>query len=110
MQDGVSTKFGKDNGTWCCKTTKDECIRDGGNMICNGTVLSLTDQCHDENYDGPSCNYYPLDENRYIQERNYDTVHRSFLDLCQDNKYAQHFKSASAKNFLKNVFSFQYLC
>ena len=74
MQDGVSTKFGKDNGTWCCKTTKDECIRDGDNMICNGTVLSLTDQCHDENYDGPSCNYYPLDETRYFPV-DYPTIH-----------------------------------
>ena len=74
---------------WCCKTTEDKCkIIEGDSyditIICNGTALSLSDQCHDENYDGSSCNYYPWDPLRYPEV---DRESRSFLDLCQDNRY-----------------------
>ena len=72
---------------WCCKTTEDQCIPDTAKdnvYVCNGTALSLSEQCHDENYDGPSCNYYPWDSYRYPR---LDAVSRSFLDLCKDNRY-----------------------
>ena len=70
---------------WCCITTEDQCIYKGDNVICNGTALSLSDQCHDENYDGLSCNYYPLDQNRYDYKGL--PAYRSYIDLCQDNRY-----------------------
>ena len=78
---------------WCCKTTEDQCITDEYdeyNIICNGTALSLSDQCHDEDYDGPSCNYYPLDNHRHYHSSSPHSVtwdHRSYIDLCQDNRY-----------------------
>ena len=78
---------------WCCKTTKDQCIKEEiypHNVICNGTALSLSDQCHDENYNGQSCNYYPMDE--YRNGGVGVDVSRSYLDLCQDNRYVQHYK------------------
>ena len=87
---------------WCCITTEDQCIYKGDNVICNGTALSLSDQCHDEYYDGPSCNYHPLDEDRCSL---YDIpgVYRSYLDLCQDNRYVQHCKEDSSKKFVTKV-------
>ena len=87
VQDGITTKFRYDDAKWCCKTTEDQCIRDGYNIICNGTALRLSDQCHNEDDDGQSCNYYPLDE-----FRNGKTIFsepRSYIDLCQDNRYVQ---------------------
>ena len=64
IQDGISIKFGINDSMWCCKTTEDKCILDWLTVKCEGTALSLSDQCHNENYDGSSCNYYPLDEFR----------------------------------------------
>ena len=75
---------------WCCKTAEDECITEGGNyyskhIICNGTALSLSDQCHDEKHDRPSCNYYPMDNLRYLARE--DETSRAYLPLCRDNRY-----------------------
>ena len=84
MQDGVTTKFGYEDRMWCCKATEDQCIDENPNVICNGTTLSLSDQCLEENYDGPSCNYYPLDRFRYSNA--FPEIYRSYLDLCQDNR------------------------
>ena len=88
---------------WCCKTTEDQCIAEGDDIICNGTAISLSDQCHDENYDGPSCNYYPVDPNRnqygeWTDTGDWKDVTRSYLDLCLDNRYVQHFKAELTKN------------
>ena len=108
VQDGISTKFGIGDRKWCCKTTKDKCIRarpdwayefsdlDGFNITCNGTALSLSDQCHNENYDGPSCNYYPLDQYRY----SYDGIYRSTIDLCQD-RYVNIAKTVLQRSLLQ---------
>ena len=95
MQDGISSQFLVDDTMWCCKTTEDPCIKEESypyNVICNGTALSLSDQCHDEKYDGLSCNYYPLDSNR--SDSYNSKVYRSYIDLCQDNRYVnvQHYK------------------
>ena len=77
---------------WCCKTTEDQCTEGFyGNLICTGTALSLSDQCHDEANDAPSCNYYPLDEYRYHYYNK--KTYRSYIDLCQDNRYVQHYKA-----------------
>ena len=76
---------------WCCKTTKDQCIIEGeggdavNKVICNGTALSLSEQCSDANFSGSSCNYYPGDELRYPIDG--AEISRSYLDLCQDNRY-----------------------
>ena len=84
-QDGITIEFGRGDGMWCCKTTSDKCIKEELNVVtCNGTALSLSDQCHDENYDGPSCNYYPLIPKRYGNIG--EPFCRSYLDLCQDNR------------------------
>ena len=69
---------------WCGTTTEDQCIRDGIGVKCNGTALSLSVQFHGEDYDGPSCNYHPLDP--YRMRDNQDNISRSYLDLCQDNR------------------------
>ena len=74
---------------WCCKTTEDQCITEIANdrtfkVICNGTALSLSDKCHEEEINGPSCNYHPLDQNRYNKYK--PEIYRSYLDLCQDNR------------------------
>ena len=96
MQDGISIKFGVDDRMWCCKTTEDPCVAEGigMNIICNGNALSLSDQCHNENYVGPSCNYHPLDAfrngNMLDSYGKSSRVFRSYLDLCQDNRYLQH--------------------
>ena len=85
VQDGITIEFELKDRMWCCKSTSDKCIKEGSDMVtCNGTALSLSDQCHDENYDGPSCNYYPLSEERYgsIGQK----YSRSYLDVCQDNR------------------------
>ena len=94
-QDGITIKFGVQDRMWCCKTTGDQCITEGHNTICNGTALSLSDQCHDEYYNGPSCNYYPLDQFRYYSYE--DAVYRSYIDLCQDNRYLKYCKAGSKK-------------
>ena len=78
-QDGIITKFGIGDRMWCCKRTEDQCVTKGDNILCNGTAISLSDQCHDEKYYGPSCNYYPLDDTRKVEE-----IDRSYLDLCKD--------------------------
>ena len=77
----------------------------GEKVICNGTALSLSYQCHDEYYDGPYCNYYPLDEVRY-DYFSFPQVYRSYLDLCQDNKCVQHYKAEFAKKLLIKVHFF----
>ena len=49
MQDGITTEFKEEDKMWCCMTTEDQCITTkDGDTICNGTALSLSDQCHDE--------------------------------------------------------------
>ena len=88
---------------WCCKTTEEQCIPDGSNVICNGTVLDTFDQCHDEYSDGPSCNYYPLDENRDLFTMNNPDTYRSYLDVCQDNRYVQDCKADSSKKCVTKV-------
>ena len=105
VQDGKTTKFGYNDRMWCCKTTEDQCKGDRYNtsMTCNGTALSLSDQCHGENYGGPFCNYYPMDVDRNGHSSYY--APRSYLDLCQDNRYVQHDKAVSTKKIKKNVFS-----
>ena len=85
VQDGITIEFGIKDTMWCCKTTSDKCIQEGLNIVtCNGTALSLSHQCYDENYDGPSCNYYPLSSNRHGNIG--EPFSRSYLDLCQDNR------------------------
>ena len=105
MQDGITTEFEIQDRMWCCKTTEDQCIGDDpdypSKITCNGTALSLSDQSHDENYDGLSCNYHPLDE-----KRNYNGIFRSYLDMCQDNRYVQHNKAEFFKEICyKSLFS-----
>ena len=89
VQDGVSNKFNFTSGMWCCKTTEDQCITVSfTHIICNGATLSLSERCHNENYDGPACNYYPWNEGR---NGALGEVSRSYLDLCQD-KYVGNCK------------------
>ena len=104
MQDGISSQFIVNDAMWCCKTTKDPCIREESypyNVICNGTALSLSDQCHNEDYDGPSCNYYPLDDTRKFEE-----IDRSYLDLCKDGYVFTKLQSRFYKAFYHIMFSF----
>ena len=74
--------FKYDSGLYCCQKTKEQCrsyYSDTGitNVTCTGEALNLSKQCHLE------CNFYGFDE-----DRNYyvGTV-RSYLNICQDNRY-----------------------
>ena len=82
------TEFKKDDGRWCCKSTKDDCtvekyLYNGGPaeiVKCIGHPIPLTQQCHDGDFSTPQCNYYPEDENRNRKAK------RAFLNVCQDNR------------------------
>ena len=81
------TEFKKDDGLWCCKSTKDDCKvekldSDGDAIVvnCIGHPIPLMQQCHDGDISTPRCNYYPDDENRNFVAK------RAFLDVCQDNR------------------------
>ena len=72
--------FKYDSGLYCCQKTKEQCrsyYSDTGitNVTCTGEALNLSKQCHLE------CNFYGFDEDR----NRYGT--RSYLNICQDNKY-----------------------
>ena len=97
MEDGITTTFKRNDRMWCCKRTEDQCIHEWNKVICNGTALSLSEQCHNE-YDGLPCNYYPLDK-----WRNSEIVSRSYIDLCQDNRYVQHCKADFSKKLVTKV-------
>ena len=101
VQDGITIKFEGKDKMRCCNTNVG-CRMEGHNIVCNGTTSSLSDQCHDENYYGPSCNYYPLDEYRY-NIIDSPLIFRSYLDLCEDNRYVQHYKAEFTKKFVKKV-------
>ena len=80
------TEFKKDDGRWCCKSTKDDCTVEksggfGAEIVkCIGHPIPLTQQCHDGDISTPRCNYYPDDEDRNLYAK------RAFLDVCQDNR------------------------
>ena len=81
------TEFKKDDGHWCCKSTKDDCtvvektsIGNPKVVNCIGHPIPLKQQCHDGDISTPRCNYYPGDEFRNRHAK------RAFLDVCQDNR------------------------
>ena len=75
------TEFKKDDNLWCCKSTKDDCIKENSRSVkCIGHPIPLTQQCHDGDISTPRCNYYPDDEDRNSWAK------RAFLDVCQDNR------------------------
>ena len=100
VQDDTTIEFGIEDRMWCCN--QDPCIGEKDmynytiHITCNGTALSLSDQCHGENYEGSSCNYHPLSQFRNRLDR-----FRSHIDLCQDNRYVQHNKADFTKKFLQ---------
>ena len=75
---------------WCCKTTSDNCTfnNDKNEVNCNGTALSLSEECHSNTYN--LCNYYPTDEYRNGYDDAHDgyvhILHRSQLSICKDNR------------------------
>ena len=76
--------FKSDSGLYCCQKTKEQCKSQYLDIIevtCTREVLNLTQQCHNE------CNFYGFD----IYRNNYNNVGnqtiRSYLDICQDNRY-----------------------
>ena len=79
------TKFGHKDGLWCCKSSEEKCVR-GTNYPydteCHGKALTLAEQCHVKG--NPICNHYPYDIDRNHR------APRSFLNLCQDNRYVFH--------------------
>ena len=78
------TEFKKDDGRWCCKSTKDDCTVVEKYYVkivnCIGHPIPLTQQCHDGDISTPRCNYYPDDQDRNLYAK------RAFLDVCQDNR------------------------
>jgi hypothetical protein len=80
------TEFMRDDGHWCCKSTKDDCTveksgRFGAEIVkCIGNPIQLTQQCNDGDISTSRCNYYPGDEYRNYRAK------RAFLDVCQDNR------------------------
>ena len=88
MQDGIINELEVDDEKWCCKSTEDHCITTdyGKNVVCNGTAINLSEQCLDEKSEGPTCNYYPLDNKRNPNNAGVaKPYYRSYVDLCQDN-------------------------
>ena len=75
------TEFKKEDDLWCCKSTKDDCIKEDWKTVnCIGHPIPLTQQCHDGDISTPRCNYYPEEETRNYRAK------RAFLDVCQDNR------------------------
>ena len=76
--------FKVDSGLYCCKKTKEQCTSQYSDTVpsyisdvtCTGEALNLTQQCHNE------CNFYGSDDTR-----NYFGYKRSYLNICQDNRY-----------------------
>ena len=86
--DNNTKSFRINEGLWCCKSSQNNCEITRGHKAypeavkCHGKVLTLAEQC---NVKGNStCNHYPYDA-----ERNH-MAPRSFLNLCQDNRYVFH--------------------
>ena len=76
--------FKVDSGLYCCQKPEKQCTSqysDITDVTCTGEALNLTQQCHNE------CNFYGLDANRNM----YGTK-RSYLNICQDNKYEFNFQ------------------
>ena len=97
--DEFASAFGVNHGLYCCQTNEEQCgsqYSDVNDVTCTGEVLNLTQQCHNE------CNFYGFDENR-----NWGTT-RSYLDICQDNRY--EFKSQFLSMKIIHAHSFQNLC
>ena len=67
---------------WCCKTTKDDCIFEGENVICLGNAIPLTQPCHNYVVNNGQCNYYPEDHwrNAYGEHRSY------IVDICLNDR------------------------
>ena len=86
--DSNTKSFRLDEGLWCCKSSQTNCeITRGSKRTpkdakCHGKVLPLAQQCKVEG--NPRCNQYESDS-----DRNY-LAPRSFLNLCQDNRYVFH--------------------
>ena len=76
--DGKNTEINYKDDKWCCSAN---CSKDGDSVNCNGTALSLKQQCKYKNKLDSPCNFYPTDE-----ERNLFTS-RSYSDVCEDNRY-----------------------
>ena len=78
--DNTTKSFGFDERLWCCKSSEDKCESESPyDAKCHGKVLTLEEQCNVEG--NPICNHYPSDINRNR------FAPRSFLNLCQDNRY-----------------------
>ena len=86
------TKFGHKDGLWCCKSPEKKCERGTRtrdypyHTKCHGKAITLAEQCHVKG--NPICNHYPADESRNIAANG--GTPRSFLNLCQDNRYVFH--------------------
>ena len=82
------TDIKKEDGLWCCKSTRDNCTVEefiaGFDIVtlvnCIGHAIPLTQQCHDGDISTPRCNYYPEDLYRNRKAK------RAFLDVCKDNR------------------------
>ena len=89
--DNNTKSFRFDEGLWCCKSSQNNCEITRGSkeypedVKCHGKVLTLAGQCNVEG--NPICNHYP--SGLIGQSRN-DFAARSFLNLCQDNRYVFH--------------------
>jgi hypothetical protein len=82
--DNNTKTFRHDEGYWCC-SSQNKCEitkgikRRAKEAKCHGKVLTLEEQC---NVEGKfKCNHYPSDPRRNLY------APRSFLNLCQDNRY-----------------------
>ena len=101
--DDYKFTFEVDDGLYCCQTMEEQCTSqysDITDVTCTGEVLNLTQQCHNE------CNFYGFDA-----DRNYyflDTV-RSYLNICQDNRYEFKLKFPSILQRVQCVSLFLYL-
>ena len=86
--DNTTKSFGFDEGLWCCKSSQNNCEITRNSKTyskdakCHGKVLTLEEQCNVEG--NPICNHYPSDPWRN------SFAPRSFLNLCQDNRYVFH--------------------
>ena len=95
--DNNTKSFRIDEGLWCCKSSQNNCnitrtinktpeIEHSSetplDAKCHGKVLTLEEQCNVEG--NPVCHHYPSDSLRNL------FAPRSFLNLCQDNRYVFH--------------------
>ena len=85
-ENGKSTEFQYNEDKWCCHTSKCEVVESNEvgsatSVQCNGTTLGLQQQCHNQDTQTPTCNFYKDDAYRN------EDASRSYMDICQDGRY-----------------------